>query len=55
VVAALIAGTSNDAPLALVDENFAPASLIAIATFAALVAGLYGWMVRRSQNIAAGN
>ncbi|MBS0472390.1 MAG: oligopeptide transporter, OPT family [Proteobacteria bacterium] len=46
-LAALIVGT-KDAPLALVPADFAWANGIAVLLFFALVAGLYGWMVRRN-------
>ena len=46
--AGLIVGFSNDAPLALVPGDFAPANLIGLISFAALAVLLYGWMMRRN-------
>jgi putative OPT family oligopeptide transporter len=51
VLAALIAATSMDAPLAIVPPDFAWANPIAIVLFIALVAGLYGWMLRRNARV----
>jgi putative OPT family oligopeptide transporter len=45
--AGLIVALSNDAPIALVPADFAPANAIGFISFVALVAGLYGWMLRR--------
>jgi putative OPT family oligopeptide transporter len=47
VLAALVVGVS-DTPLAIVPADFAWANPIAVALFVALVAGLYGWMIRRN-------
>lgn len=47
--AALIVGLSNDAPLALVGEDFAPGPWLGIFGFVALIILLYGWMVRRAK------
>lgn len=52
LLAGLIVASSKDAPLALVPEDFAPANLIAFASFAALIAILYGWMMRRPESSA---
>ena len=46
--AGLIVALSNDAPIALVAADFAPANLIGLATFCGLIIWLYGWMLRRS-------
>jgi putative OPT family oligopeptide transporter len=48
LLAGLIVATSKDAPLALVPADFAWANPIAIVSFVVLVAGLYGWMLRRN-------
>jgi len=48
LLAGLIVATSKDAPLALVSADFAWANPIAIVLFVALVAALYGWMIRRN-------
>jgi hypothetical protein len=47
LLAGLIVALNNDAPLAVVAGNFAAANIIGIASFIALVALLYGWMLRR--------
>jgi putative OPT family oligopeptide transporter len=47
LLAGLIVALNNDAPLAVVAGNFAAANIIGIASFVALVALLYGWMLRR--------
>ena len=47
LLAGLIVALNNDAPLAIVAGNFAPANIIGIASFVGLVALLYGWMLRR--------
>jgi hypothetical protein len=46
--AGLIVALSNDAPLALVAADFAPANLIGLVSFCGLVVWLYGWMLRRA-------
>ena len=48
LLAGLIVATSKDAPLAVVPADFAWANPVAVVLFAALVAGLYGWMIRRN-------
>ena len=48
LLAGLIVATSKDAPLAIVPADFAWANPIAIVLFIALVAGLYGWMLKRN-------
>ena len=53
LLAALIVGLSSDAPLALVPADFALANPVAILTFVALVAALYGWMLRRNASASA--
>ena len=46
--AGLIVALSNDAPIALVPADFGSANVIGIAGFCALIALLYGWMLRRT-------
>jgi putative OPT family oligopeptide transporter len=46
--AGLIVAFSNDAPMALVAENFAPAPWLGLAGFIGLVFALYSWMLRKS-------
>src|SRR5688500_5334716 len=46
--AGLIVASSNDAPIALVTEDFAPAKILGIVAFIALVVWLYRWMLKRS-------
>jgi uncharacterized oligopeptide transporter (OPT) family protein len=53
LLAALIVGLPSDAPLALVPADFALANPVAILTFVALVAALYGWMLRRNASASA--
>jgi putative OPT family oligopeptide transporter len=45
--AGLIVAFSSDAPLALVPATFLPANALGALAFVALVALLYGWMIRR--------
>jgi len=45
--AGLIVALASDAPIGLVSASFGPARLLGLAAFAALVAWLYGWMLRR--------
>jgi putative OPT family oligopeptide transporter len=47
LLAGLIVATGQDAPLALVPADFAWAAPIGLVAIAALVAGLYGWALRR--------
>ncbi len=47
--AGLIVAFSNDAPLALVPAAFAPARILGLLFFAALVVWLYGWMLTRAR------
>ncbi|MEA2824650.1 MAG: hypothetical protein QOF03_1132 [Alphaproteobacteria bacterium] len=47
LLAGLIVGLNNDAPLALVAGNFAPATMVGIASFVLLIVLLYGWMLRQ--------
>jgi putative OPT family oligopeptide transporter len=47
VNAGLIVAFSNDAPIALVPEDFAAAPLLGAAGFVLLVVLLYGWMLKR--------
>jgi putative OPT family oligopeptide transporter len=51
--AGLIVGLSNDAPLALFPEDFAPAPWLGAILFIASIVFLYGWMLRRSRVAAA--
>jgi putative OPT family oligopeptide transporter len=46
--AGLIVARSTDAPIALVPESFAPAPLLGLLAFVAVLVGVYGWMRRRS-------
>lgn len=46
--AGLIVGFSTDAPIGLVPEEFVPAPWLGLLCFVATVAGLYGWMLRRT-------
>jgi putative OPT family oligopeptide transporter len=50
--AALIVASSNDAPLALVGEDFVLAPWLGFAGFVALLVWLYGWMLKRSKVMA---
>ena len=47
----LIVALSNDAPIALVGADFAPADLLGVAGFCASIALLYAWMIRRMSKI----
>jgi putative OPT family oligopeptide transporter len=44
---ALVYAFNKDAPLALVSATFAPANLLGVGAFIALIVLLYGWMLRR--------
>ena len=46
--AGLIVALASDAPIALVPESFAPAKMLGMLGFVALVVGLYRWMLRRN-------
>lgn len=46
--AALIVALANDAPLALVGEDFAPAKWLGVLSFVGLAFGLYRWMMNKS-------
>ena len=46
--AGLIVGLSSDAPIGLVAEGFAAAPWLGVLGFVGAIAGLYGWMLRRS-------
>jgi hypothetical protein len=46
--AGLIVLMSTDAPIALVPADFAPANLLGLLAFVALVVYLYRWMLQRS-------
>jgi putative OPT family oligopeptide transporter len=52
--AGLIVAFSNDAPIALVGADFAPARILGVVAFIALIVALYGWMLRRSAEAPAG-
>jgi putative OPT family oligopeptide transporter len=52
VLAGLIVGFNTDAPLAVVAEEGPWAVAIGAAAFAAMIAGLYGWMMRRGKSAA---
>ncbi len=45
----LIVATRNEAPLALVPADFAPANLIGIAAFVGAIVWLYGWMLGKGK------
>jgi putative OPT family oligopeptide transporter len=45
----LIAVGDPDAPLALVPADFAPANMLGLIAFLALVIAIYGWMVRKAR------
>ena len=47
--AGLIVALSNDAPIALVPETFAPANILGLVGFVLLVIALYRWMVKRAE------
>ena len=47
----MIVATENDAPLALVPGNFAPANILGVAGFLGLVIWLYSWMLRRARAV----
>ncbi|MFN2602902.1 MAG: OPT family oligopeptide transporter [Gemmatimonadaceae bacterium] len=47
--AGLIVALSNDAPIGLVPESFAPAPWLGVLGFVGLIVLLYGWMLRRSR------
>ena len=41
-------GLRNDAPIALVEENFAAAGVLGVVGFVATVVALYSWLARRA-------
>jgi putative OPT family oligopeptide transporter len=43
----LIVATNNEAPIALVPADFAPANWLGVATFIAVIVALYRWMLGR--------
>jgi hypothetical protein len=45
----LIVATKNEAPLALVGADFAPANAIGVVAFVALIVLLYRWMLTRDR------
>src|ERR1043165_9906550 len=47
--AGLIVGLSNDAPIGLVPETFAPAPWLGVIGFVGIIILLYSWMLRRSR------
>lgn len=49
VNAGLIVGTSNDAPIGLVPEEFAPAPWLGVLCFVGIIILLYSWMLKRSR------
>ena len=49
ILAGLIVGLSNDAPIALVPEDFALGPWLGVLGFVGVLAWLYGWMLRRSR------
>jgi putative OPT family oligopeptide transporter len=49
VNAGLIVGLSNDAPIGLVPETFAPGPWLGVLGFAGIIIWLYSWMLRRSR------
>jgi putative OPT family oligopeptide transporter len=46
--AGLIVGLSNDAPIGLVPETFAPGPWLGVLCFVGIIILLYGWMLRRA-------
>jgi hypothetical protein len=54
LIAAIVAFSGNNAPLALVGDGFAdPAVWIGGIAFAASIAVLYGWLIRLSRSATA--
>ena len=53
LIAAFIVGFNNDAPLALVSEDFALNWILAIAAFVGSVVALYSWLVRKARHAGA--
>jgi hypothetical protein len=47
----LIVSTNNEAPLALVRADFAPANLIGIVSFVGVIVWLYRWMLGRQNQL----
>jgi len=47
--AGLIVGTSNDAPIGLVPEAFAPAPWLGVLCFVGIIILLYSWMLKRAR------
>jgi putative OPT family oligopeptide transporter len=46
--AGLIVALANDAPIAVMGEDFAPAKILGMVSFVLLAFGLYRWMLRKS-------
>jgi putative OPT family oligopeptide transporter len=51
--AALIVAFSNDMPLALVPESFAPANMLGLAAFVVITAALYAWLAKKARSYRA--
>ena len=51
--AGLIVGLSNDAPIALVPEDFAPGPWLGVLGFIGVIVWLYWWMLNRAKQAAA--
>lgn len=51
LLAVLIVALAKDAPLALVAADFEWANPIGLVVFAALVGGLYAWMLARNKSL----
>jgi hypothetical protein len=49
VNAGLIVGRSNDAPIGLVPETFAPAPYLGALCFIGIIILLYSWMLKRAR------
>jgi putative OPT family oligopeptide transporter len=49
VNAGLIVALNNDAPLALVADDFAPSRILAVLGFVGLVVALYSWLVKKAR------
>ena len=49
--AGLIVGLSSDAPIGIVGDDFAPATVLGLVGFVGMIIWLYGWMLRRSRAV----